>query len=70
MSIVTELDLAIKKSEIHSTSGSYCINELSYDTYMTNFDWDIFKNQMYTEHPQAYAEFNAGGGGEIGRAHV
>ena len=62
MSISKDLDLAIKFDETKTTDGGYCIDGKEYNTYMTNTEWDAFKNAML---PSALDEYHAGGGDEL-----
>ena len=62
MNISKELDLAIKVAEIKTTVGGYTVGEKKYDTYMTNAEWEAFKNNML---PYALVEYGVSGGGEL-----
>ena len=62
MSISKELDLAIKIAETESTVGGYSVGERTYETYMTNAKWKIFKESMLAH---ALAEYGEGGGDEL-----
>lgn len=62
MNIVNKLDLAIKLSEVKTTTGGYLIDGKLKNTYMSNEEWDSFKNAMS---PDALAEYSAGGGDEL-----
>lgn len=54
-------DLAIKVSEVKTTSGGY-VTSKEYNTYMTNAEWNTFKSVML---PSALIEYGAGGGSEL-----
>ncbi|MBQ2826056.1 MAG: hypothetical protein IJO81_04705 [Clostridia bacterium] len=62
MNAVKELDMAIKLAETGSVAGGYTINETVKETYMTNDEWEVFKESMT---PDALEEFGAGGGDEM-----
>ncbi len=62
MNISKELDLAIKLAETKTVDGEYIVGERKYNTYMTNEEWEHFKNNMRST---ALVEYGAGGGGEL-----
>ena len=62
MNIVKTLDLAIRQSEIGTNNGGYLVNEKTFDCYMTNEEWEKFKNNMTAN---AISEFSKGDGGEL-----
>lgn len=62
MNISKQLDLAIKFAETKTTVGEYVSGNAKYNTYMTNTEWETFKNGML---PSALVEYGAGGGGEL-----
>lgn len=62
MNIVKNLDLAIKKSEAKAKGGGYLVNGKMFDCYMTNEEWESFKNNMSAD---AMSEFSRGDGGEL-----
>ncbi|MBR2024382.1 MAG: hypothetical protein IKA02_01090, partial [Clostridia bacterium] len=62
MNIVKKLDLAIKQSEVGTNNGGYLVNEKAFDCYMTNEEWQNFKDNMTAD---AISEFSKGDGGEL-----
>ena len=62
MNIVKEFDLAVKQAETNATEGAYLAGGREYDAYMTNAEWEAFRNEMS---PSARAEYGAGGGDEL-----
>ena len=62
MNLSKELDLAIKFSEAKTHTGGYIVSDKTYNTYMTNAEWEDFKAYML---PSALEEYSAGGGGEL-----
>lgn len=59
MNIVKNLDLAIKQSEAKAKGGGYLVNGKMFDCYMTNEEWESFKNNMTAD---AMSEFSRGDG--------
>ncbi len=62
MNVTKTLDMAIKLAETGSTAGGYEIDDTLKETYMTNDEWEAFKEAMT---PDSLAEFSAGGGDEL-----
>lgn len=62
MNLTRELDLAIKLAEAKTTANGYTIGEKTYDTYLTNAEWEVFQGAML---PSALKEYGAGGGSEL-----
>ena len=58
------LDLSIKKHEIGTLDGGFR-TKITRQAYMDNLVWDAFKDDMEKNHPNAFAEYGAGAGGEL-----
>ncbi len=65
MDLQQALDMAIKKNEVPEMMNTGYTLKKTYLGYMDNDTWDKFLQKMKKDYPQAYCNYDEGGGSEL-----